>query len=120
MKKIKLLFIFVMLFVFMPLVKADNVDLVNKEDNTDNVQKLEYRDVVANIVGIEPSEKVTIYLFHSDSCSHCREEIEFLKTIEKKYDVVIKKYEVGSDTNSSYMKKAKNSFLVAPCAFISL
>ena len=39
---------------------------------------------------------VNIYLFHSDSCGHCKKEIKLLDKLEDKYDNVrIHKYEVG-------------------------
>lgn len=38
---------------------------------------------------------VTIYLFHWTQCSHCKEEKEWLETMEKEYDYLdVKYYEV--------------------------
>ena len=42
------------------------------------------------------SAKVNVYLFHSDSCPHCKREIEYLKTLD---DVNVKYYEVSSYSN---------------------
>ena len=39
------------------------------------------------------AKEVTIYLFHSTTCPHCKNEIEFLDTLD---DVKVKKYEVSS------------------------
>jgi len=50
------------------------------------------------IVGVNAKE-VTVYLFYSDSCPHCREEKEFLSTIEDK--VNIEMYEVTKNQDNS-------------------
>lgn len=72
MKRInKLLFI---LFVFIINV------LVVKADNEKNL--------------------VNIYLFHSDTCPHCKEEIKFLDSIKDDYDnIKIYMYEIGNSDN---------------------
>ena len=50
--------------------------------------------VILFILSISPvhadSDKnlVNIYLFHSNTCPHCKEEIKYLDKIEKKYDNV--------------------------------
>lgn len=69
----KLLFIFILTFLFIPFISADN-----KED-------------------------VTIYLFHSNSCPHCKSEKEFLSTLD---GVEVKQYEVG--TYSRLLNKVRN------------
>ena len=48
------------------------------------------------------SEKnlVNIYLFHSDTCPHCKEEIKFLDSIKDDYDnIKIYMYEIGDSNN---------------------
>ena len=62
--------------------------------------------VILFILSISPvhadSDKnlVNIYLFHSNTCPHCKEEIKYLDKIEKKYDnVKIYKYEIGDKNN---------------------
>ena len=48
------------------------------------------------------SEKnlVNIYLFHSDTCPHCKEEIKFLNSIKDDYDnIKIYMYEIGDSEN---------------------
>ena len=35
------------------------------------------------------AKEITLYLFHGDGCPHCKEEIEFLDTIEDKYPDLI-------------------------------
>ena len=56
--------------------------------------------------------KVTLYLFHGDGCPHCAAEIEYLNSIEKKYDnLEIVKYEVWyNEENSSFLTQVKESF----------
>lgn len=59
-------------------------------------------------------KEVTLYLFHGDGCPHCKEEMEYLKTIEKKYkDLKIVKYEVWYDKeNSELLKKVQDTFKI--------
>lgn len=43
---------------------------------------------------------VNIYLFHSDSCGHCKKELKLLNELEDKYDNIrIYKYEVSEEKN---------------------
>ena len=45
--------------------------------------------------------EVNIYFFHSNTCPHCKEEIELLNELEKDYDNInISKYEISDDNNS--------------------
>lgn len=49
---------------------------------------------------------VNIYLFHSDTCPHCKEEIKFLKNIEKDYDnIKIYMYEISDNANLNLMEE---------------
>ena len=56
--------------------------------------------------------EITLYLFHGDGCPHCAEEIEFLDSIEDKYDnLVIVKYEVWNNKeNSDLLNKVEDAF----------
>ena len=50
---------------------------------------------------------VNIYLFHSDTCPHCKEEITYLDKLEEKYDnIKIYKYEISDSYNSELLYKA--------------
>ncbi len=55
---------------------------------------------------------VTLYLFHGDGCPHCKEEMEYLDSVEKKYkDLKIVKYEVWyNEENSELLKKVQDTF----------
>lgn len=47
---------------------------------------------------------VNIYLFHSDTCPHCKEEIKFLNNIENDYDnIKIYMYEISDNDNLKLM-----------------
>ncbi len=47
---------------------------------------------------------VNIYLFHSDTCPHCKEEIKFLNDIKDDYDNIrIYMYEIGDSSNLRLM-----------------
>ena len=62
-----------------------------------------------NIVFAKDKSIVNIYLFHSEYCSHCKEEIKFLKRIEKKNkNVNVYKYEVSKSENE--MEIANNIY----------
>lgn len=53
------------------------------------------------------SEKnlVNIYLFHSYTCKHCKEEIKLLDELEKEYDnIKVYKYEVNENGNGELLK----------------
>ena len=53
------------------------------------------------------SEKnlVNIYLFHSYTCNHCKEEIKLLDELEKEYDnIKVYKYEVNENENGELLK----------------
>ena len=62
----KIIFIFILAFLFIPFISA--------EENND--------------------KEITIYLFYSSSCPHCKKEKEFLSTL---VDVNIKQYEVSDN-----------------------
>ena len=52
-------------------------------------------------VKAENNNKVTIYLFHRESCPHCRAEVKYLDKIKDKYDYLeIKEYELDNDNPS--------------------
>ena len=60
MKKIKYIFLFILSFLFiLPSINA------------------------------EEKKQVNVYLFHSNTCSHCKAEIEFLNEIQKEYEPVL-------------------------------
>ena len=56
--------------------------------------------------------KVTLYLFHGDGCPHCAAEIEYLNSIEKKYDnLEIVKYEVWyNEDNSKFLQEVYEAY----------
>ena len=59
-------------------------------------------------------KEVTLYLFHGDGCPHCKEEMEYLDSVEKKYkDLKIVKYEVWyNEENSELLKKVQDTFKI--------
>ena len=56
--------------------------------------------------------KVTLYLFHGEGCPHCASEIEYLNSIEEKYDnLEIVKYEVWyNEENSNLLQEVYNAY----------
>ena len=59
------------------------------------------------------SEKnlVNIYLFHSDTCPHCKEEIAFLNDIKDDYpNIRIYMYEIGDYDNAVLLDEVANLF----------
>ena len=62
-------------------------------------------------VNAKEDDEITLYLFHGDGCPHCAAEIEFLNSIEGKYEnLKIEKYEVWyNEENSELLKKVKDA-----------
>ena len=58
--------------------------------------------------------KVTLYLFHGDGCPHCASEIEYLNSIENKYEnLEIVKYEVWyNEENSNFLQEVYNAYSI--------
>lgn len=67
----------------------------NSSSNSNNTE-IEYEN--------EGKYKVNLYLFHSNSCSHCQDEKEWLRTIEKEYDYLNIYYYEVSENNDLYKK----------------
>lgn len=59
-----------------------------------------------NVVNaVSKKNLVNIYLFHSYTCKHCKEEIKLLDELEKEYDnIKIYKYEVNENENGELLK----------------
>lgn len=75
-----------------------------------NAATFNYTDQVYDIVGEAESTKVTVYLFYSSSCVHCKAENAFLDDLEDHYGdtIDIKRYEVTQNaTNNNYLKLVK-------------
>lgn len=54
---------------------------------------------------------VNIYFFHSDSCSHCKEETKFLERIIKNYpNAKIYKYEIHDEEAKKVLNKASSIY----------
>ena len=57
-------------------------------------------------VKAEEKNLVNIYLFHSNTCSHCKAERKLLDELEKKYDnIKIYQYEIGEKENIELLKE---------------
>lgn len=64
-------------------------------------------------VTAEENNLVNIYLIHSNNCSHCKEELEFLELVEAKYkNVKIYKYEISENTSQEIIKKIETIYNV--------
>lgn len=61
-------------------------------------------------ISINAKEKVDLYLFHSETCSHCQAEIEYLSKLEKEYDnLELHLYEINnSKKNTELMIEIKD------------
>lgn len=59
-----------------------------------------------NVVNaVSKKNLVNIYLFHSYTCKHCKEEIKLLDELEKEYDnIKVYKYEVNENGNGELLK----------------
>ncbi len=55
------------------------------------------------------AKTVNVYLFHNEDCIHCKQEIEYLEELEKKYDINVLKYEVSHNAkNQELLTKVRN------------
>lgn len=60
-------------------------------------------------VDADSKKLVNIYLFHSESCPHCKEEIKLLNELEDEYDNIrVYKYEVNTGNNSELLEEVAN------------
>ena len=70
--------------------------------------------IIGNINTIkakDSNEIINIYLFHSEYCSHCKEEIKFLERVKKRYsNINIYKYEINDSENESNIKIAEEIY----------
>ena len=58
-----------------------------------------------SFVFADTKNSVNIYFFHSNTCSHCKAENNFLKSIEKQYDNVnVYRYEVHDEKNTDKIR----------------
>jgi len=96
----KIIILFISLFLILP--------------NTIYALNDNYKDITAPIVGEKiENDKINIYLFYSETCPHCHEEIEYFKILETKYKnkINIYKYEVTKNqTNNILMKTTKSLY----------
>ena len=68
---------------------------------------------ILNISFVQADDKnlVNIYLFHSDTCPHCKEEIHYLDSILEKYDnVKLYMYEIGDSENLALLNEAASLY----------
>ena len=57
------------------------------------------------------NENITIYLFHSKTCPHCKSEKKFLNNMIDKYkNIVVKYYEVSNKENKKLMQILKEKY----------
>lgn len=65
-------------------------------------------------VVVSAKEKVNIYLFHSETCSHCQAEIKYLNELKEEYDnLEIHLYEINSNKkNLEQMQKIKEKLQI--------
>lgn len=64
-----------------------------------------------NVAAKNDTNLVNIYFFHSDTCSHCKEELKFLNTLEKRYsNIKIYKYEIHNEENLEILKKVEKIY----------
>lgn len=64
-----------------------------------------------NNVNADSKNLVNIYLFHSSTCPHCREEIKVLdKLVEEYTNVKVYKYEISDKDNAALLAKASEIY----------
>lgn len=73
----------------------------NTNSNIENSNSNSYGDENDPAVG---TYTVHLYLFHSNTCEHCKEEIEWLKSIENDYSYLKIHYYEASENQKLYEK----------------
>ena len=64
-----------------------------------------------NVHAKSSSNLVNIYFFHSNTCSHCKEESKYLNKLEKRYkNIKIYKYEVHDQNNHQLLKELETLY----------
>lgn len=59
------------------------------------------------------NNQINIYLIHSNTCPHCKEEIKDLKKLEKQYkNVKVYKYEISDKKNEEIITEIKNKYKI--------
>lgn len=59
------------------------------------------------------NNQINIYLIHSNTCPHCKEEIKDLKKLEKQYkNVKVYKYEISDEKNEEIITEIKNKYKI--------
>ena len=75
----------------------------------------DYNDIVANIVGEKiEKDKINLYLFYSEVCPHCHEEMKYIETeLKKEYknEINVYTYEVTKNENNSKMMNVTKAAL---------
>ena len=72
--------------------------------------------LIINISNINAEEKnlVNIYLFHSETCSHCQAEIRLLNSLEEKYNnIKVYEYEINNEENQELFSKVKDLYNIS-------
>ena len=84
--------------------EKSNSNVSSNSNNSEKEQSIVKEDIDKSKIG---SNKVTLYLFYSSTCSYCHREIEWLDKIKDKYDYLkIVKTEVN-DNSEFYEKVVK-------------
>ena len=59
------------------------------------------------------NNQINIYLIHSNTCPHCKEEIKDLKKLEKQYkNIKVYKYEISDEKNEEIITEIKNKYKI--------
>lgn len=67
-----------------------------------------------SFVFADTKNSVNIYFFHSNTCSHCKAENQFLKSIEKQYDNVnVYRYEIHDEKNADKIKMLEDIYQIS-------
>ena len=64
-------------------------------------------------IGDVSAKAVNVYVFHSDTCSHCKAAIRYLESIKDRYDLNVYKYEVNDEGAKDKIKIVEDYFDVS-------
>ncbi len=106
----KIVFLFVLLLCMAGCEDKEEVSNSNRVDTNSNSNVVSTNSNSNSLVDDENVGKydVHLYLFHSNSCDHCKDEIKWLNSIEKDYKYLkIHYYEVGENSKIYDLVKEK-------------
>ena len=97
----------VLLIVIIVLLLCGLLGVVIYEKVKENEKGYSKNKLVEIYESIKYDDKINLYLFHGESCPHCKKELEFFKNMDEEYKSKYNLYtfEVWNDKNNQRFKE---------------